>query len=701
MGILQYSVTATLTIALGSSAPSSPGRRKVKPTAARQSRPPGVQRLPAVPNPIYGEPLAPGMMQLLAERDRRRRCERGAWTAISPASRAMPAEQLNATAGAYTGSELTGNCRLRWYDHMLRNPLQAPAEAEEFTRDAAQGDRRRSVGAWPRCWPPRPRSWTSASASRGAFVAVHSPQEALEVVKQALVEAQAAYAAALAPLSKGEVQELATYLYPVLVGQNHVGHTINDRGTGRRLCDLMEKMDRGAMIDAAEALVPLDRSQAVGAAQAIARRRQRRRAGRHGAGGGEDRHAGRRHRHRRQGRQHLPARRHARRGGGDRPGRRQRLLRGHRLAGAARAAGGRTWAAATSSSATSPGVQGGAILGVSMLVNLEGGNRYEAQDVAQGSCLAGRRHPHGVRRQQQAIAASAACKGRPWAASGILIDRGGHNDYHAAMWAQGMGGPLGFGLLENLGGGDHYYCGGLYPNSYKPETPGYEGLGQGVGGRHPPVGRRRHRRAAQRRRPQRLRVRLPLPRRRLLVRPGLRPRFRRQQPTPHLPARAFYGGERTEQLFQRFGCGWGCHYALGFCFDDRGNSTYEGTIMGSGMAWDCSVGVLCSFGGKDHYMATGGLTQGCGAQAGLGILYHYGDDSRVGGLTPGLRLAGHQLSPPARVRRQLQLPDQLRRQQHASAAGPSGTATCSAAPPAASSSIAPGTTRPPQPPPNR
>ena len=42
-----------------------------------------------------------------------------------------------------------------------------------------------------------------------------------------------------------------------MVGQNSVAHTLNDRGTGRRLVDLMEKMDRGAMVTAAEALVPL------------------------------------------------------------------------------------------------------------------------------------------------------------------------------------------------------------------------------------------------------------------------------------------------------------------------------------------------------------------------------------------------------------------------------------------------------------
>jgi len=49
------------------------------------------------------------------------------------------------------------------------------------------------------------------------------------------------------------------------------------------------------------------------------------------------------------------------------------------------------------------------------------------------------------------------------------------------MWAQGFGGPLGFGLLDDLTGKDHYSLGGLYTNSFKPETPGYEGWGQGVG----------------------------------------------------------------------------------------------------------------------------------------------------------------------------------------------------------------------------
>jgi hypothetical protein len=94
---------------------------------------------------------------------------------------------------------------------------------------------------------------------------------------------------------------------------------------------------------------------------------------------------------------------------------------------------------------------------------------------------------------------------------------------------------------------------------------------------------------------------------------------------------SYTGGQRTESRFQRFGIGWGCHYALGFCFDDAGDDIYEGTIMGTGMAWDCSMGVLCDFDGNDQYKATGGLTQGTGAQMGFGVLFDYnGDDVYLG-----------------------------------------------------------------------
>ena len=104
-------------------------------------------------------------------------------------------------------------------------------------------------------------------------------------------------------------------------------------------------------------------------------------------------------------------------------------------------------------------MQGGAILGVSMIVNAEGGNQYEAGDLAQASAIGGvgiidefggDNTYHGVRRvQAQAIGGI-----------GIIIGHGGGNQYHAGMWAQGLGGPLGFGIIDDLKGHDHYYLGG-------------------------------------------------------------------------------------------------------------------------------------------------------------------------------------------------------------------------------------------------
>ena len=101
---------------------------------------------------------------------------------------------------------------------------------------------------------------------------------------------------------------------------------------------------------------------------------------------------------------------------------------------------------------------------------------------------------------------------------------------------------------------------------------------------------------------------------------------------------AYDGGPRIEPMFDRFTCGFGCHYALGFCFDDEGDDTYGGTIMGLGFAWDCSVGVLCDFAGNDRYEAAGGDTQGNGVQAGLGILFDYGGNDTYLGYSQGWAL---------------------------------------------------------------
>ncbi len=111
--------------------------------------------------------------------------------------------------------------------------------------------------------------------------------------------------------------------------------------------------------------------------------------------------------------------------------------------------------------------------------------------------------------------------------------------------------------------------------------------------------------------------------------------------------KAYNGGPRTEPMFQRFSCGFGCHYSMGFWFDDGGDDTYGGTIMGLGFGWDASMGVLCDMGGNDRYEATGGGTQGNGAQASVGILFDYGGDDVYLGVNQGYASPSITYHPPA------------------------------------------------------
>ncbi|MBR2586481.1 MAG: hypothetical protein IKE64_13735, partial [Thermoguttaceae bacterium] len=104
--------------------------------------------------------------------------------------------------------------------------------------------------------------------------------------------------------------------------------------------------------------------------------------------------------------------------------------------------------------------------------------------------------------------------------------------------------------------------------------------------------------------------------------------------------KSYTNNARTQERWQRFSNGFGCHYALGFLFDDAGNDRYNGTIMGLGMAWDLSAGFLVDFSGDDTYEATGGLTQGTGAEGSLGFLLDYRGEDRYLGRGQGYASGG-------------------------------------------------------------
>lgn len=594
--------------------------------------------------PLVGEPLAPGILDLLRDEMvngfRRRNIE----SQFRRFER-YAGQRLDISVASYTGSELNGRCRLSWYDHLLRTPLTAPREAEQFTRELHQAVLNRhdglgtvlAIAAEKLDLPQRePKTATP----------VGSADEAIAVVRRALDEAQMAYCEALAPLSKSEISNLSRNLYRVFGSENDVGHTLQSRVAGRQLCDLIKKMDREAVIEAAEALVPVSDTAllerlgemndegrtSVGGAQGTVVRRINTPSGDIVIGGrGSNQY-------------NLD----------DMPG----------VAAVIDLGGNDTYYNGTVSlrrpvllvidldgddtySSQQPGAQGAAILGISMLLDVAGNDTYRAYDVAQGSCLAGagilidyagNDSYLGVRRAQ----------GVALGGVGLLIDRNGDDRYKAALWTQGIGNPLGFGMLDDLDGADHYYAGGRYPNSYLKDdnpTPGYEGWGQGVGG-----GLRQVANGG-------IGVMLDGGGDDVYefdylshgggywCGVGFARDFGGNDRRLGATVKAYDGGPRTQRSYQRFGCGFGCHYSLGFVFDDAGDDTYDGTIMGTGHAWDCSVGYLCDFGGDDRYEATGGLTQGSGAQAGLGVLFDYDGDDVYRGYGQGRASSGMSYHP--------------------------------------------------------
>ena len=450
-----------------------------EPKQQQQAVPPGQPESKSPPKsaiPQVGEPLAAGIVALLEDEIVAGLQKRNITDRFKRFV-AYAGNRLDLSAARQTGSELAGNCRLRWYDHLLRNPLKAAAEAEQFTRtlhlavlDQQQSLRKVLAIA-------REKLDLPPSAAREAPPA-QSPQEALDRVKQALIAARAAHAAALAPLTKSELRELAPNAYPVLVSQNTVGHTLANRGTGRRLCDLIEKIDLGAMLQAAESLAPLASPDVLKELAQLPAEGDLKVDGVTGT---------------------VAARYDTPAGTiliGGRGSNTYQLDKLTDVACVVDLGGNDVYLDGSTSLSrpimlvidlggddhyrgSAPGIQGGAILGVSMLLDYAGDDLYQAADCAQGSALAGvgilldyAGHDRyaGIRRVQ----------GQALGGVGILIDRAGNDAYRAAMWAQGFGGPLGFGLLDDCDGADHYFCGGRWRDSY-PETPGMEGWGQGVG----------------------------------------------------------------------------------------------------------------------------------------------------------------------------------------------------------------------------
>ena len=243
--------------------------------------------------------------------------------------------------------------------------------------------------------------------------------------------------------------------------------------------------------------------------------------------------------------------------------------------------------------------------------------------------LGRRRHPHRLRRQQPLPRRPPRARHRPSAASASSSAAAARTTItppcgpraSAARWASAC--------WTTSSGNNHYYCGGMYVNSYNPETPGYEGWGQGVGGGIRQVADGGIGVIPRRRRRQRLRVRLSLARRRLLVRPGLRPRFRRQHQAPDHPE-GLQRRRRDRSALPALRLRLGLPLRDGLLLRRQGRQTST-KARSWAPAWPGTARWACSAtSAATTITRPPAASRRATAPKGFGILFDYGDDSYEG-----------------------------------------------------------------------
>ena len=517
--------------------------------------------------------------------------------------------RLEGSVGTNTWSDKAGNCRLNWYNEIMRNQLDSPVIAERFTREFHEAVLNRKDNlkhamniAAEKLDVPLDNTLKESRPKNA--------DEALLVVRDALAKARKALVAAWAPLKAEQIDDLRSNLYDITTQQvKGKSAYFPDRKGGRRLCDLLEAMDRQSLMVAGRYIVQLSDEKLL---QYLSRASARP-LGKDGI---------------------LIGGKNADTYNLDELKKVQVIIE---------LGGNDTYIEGTLSAerpilvildlggddiyrGTQPGIQGGAVMGVSMVMDVSGNDSYQAEDVAQGACLggvgilidnAGNDSYSGLRRNQGSALGGIA----------MHIDRAGDDSYHSAVYAQGFGGPLGFGVLDDLAGTDHYYAGGKWLDGY-PDTRGYDGWSQGVGAgprgvANGGIG--------------------------LLLdgggddvyefdyfshgggywfAAGFARDFGGNDQRLGATRLAYDGSERSEPIFLRWGIAWQAHYGLGFVLDDKGDDSYGGNIVGLGFSWDIGVAGLFDFDGNDHYQLTSGAQ---GKQAGYGMLYDVGGNDRYNG----------------------------------------------------------------------
>lgn len=526
---------------------------------------------------------------------------------------AYAAKLLNDSAVTNTYRDKTGNCRLAWFDRLLRNQRTAALEAERFSRELHQSALR-ETGAFEELTR---QGFEKTDIPVKNPIGQNTHDLGLDLFTNSLALMRQAREKAFAPIENRD--RFFSSLVAQALSSNFSGHAFADDREGRMVCDILEKVDRKALADGAmeaarladqwregglnkwlDALSSQSTTVTVAGVEGTLAAVWKTSEGLIVVGGVESNVY------------HLDNNFDITAvldlGGNDRyeegtVGEARPVLVLLDRRGDDVYSGLRT------------GIQGGAVGGISVLLDGAGNDRYAAVDLTQGSCLAGVGLLADLSGDDSYFGDKRG-QGSAVGGLGLLWDGGGSDTYHAAAWAQGFGGPLGFGLLEDLAGNDSYYAGGKYPGGYD-DSPGYAGWSQGVG-----AGPRGSANGGVG----------------VLLdgggddsyeydyfshgggywfAVGIARDFGGNDSRLGSTRTCWDGTPRKEKPFVRWGPAYGCHFALGFLFDDAGNDLYTGTTAGNSFGWDIALGALFDAEGNDRYVGGNG---GFASQTSFSIL---------------------------------------------------------------------------------
>ena len=253
--------------------------------------------------------------------------------------------------------------------------------------------------------------------------------------------------------------------------------------------------------------------------------------------------------------------------------------------------------------------QGSAFMGVGILVDCEGDDKYLGGSLSQGTGLLG----VGLLWDQSGddtYEGELCCQAAGLWGVGILKDEHGNDRYSARVFSQGFGSCAGLGALLEGEGNDYYYAGGKYTDTIR-YLDHYLTMSQGYAY-------------------------------------GIRPDYSGgvgliwdgkgndtyvadifgQGGSYWFGLGAIVDGEGNDRYLGYQYCqGSGIHLSLGALVDEAGDDSYLASTVSQGCGHDFAPGFLIDRAGNDHYEAAG-LSQGAGNANGIGVLVdEKGDDS--------------------------------------------------------------------------